>query len=219
MLVSRRYRVVYHQAIGTRDAESGSALRRNAIFSIASQTRAPVSAGIQTPQERDELLISDPLGRFLPEFSKTGVAVATEADGYEVVPAKRPITLRDLQTHTAGISYGQGTVKDRWEAAGVQGWYFADREEPGGETIARMASLPFYAQPGERWVHAYNTDILGAVAERARGKPLDVTRTLTSRKAMPVALQRSILLAGTGSNERPTLGTWSGRGSTSMAPA
>ncbi len=174
VLVARRGRVVYHKAFGERDMESGSPMRKNAIFRIASQTKALVSAGILALQEQGKLLISDPLGRFLPEFSKTGVAVATEAGGYEVVPAKRPITLRDLLTHTAGISYGQGTAKDRWEAAGVQGWYFADREEPVGETIARMASLPFDAQPGERWVYGYNTDILGAVAERASGKPLDV---------------------------------------------
>ncbi|MDE0102664.1 MAG: serine hydrolase [Bryobacterales bacterium] len=174
VLIARRGRVVYHKAFGARDMESDSPMRKKAIFRIASQTKALVSAGILALQEQGKLLISDPLGRFLPEFSKTSVAVATEGGGYEVVPAKRPITLRDLLTHTAGISYGQGTAKDRWEAAGVQGWYFADREEPVGETIARMASLPFEAQPGERWVYGYNTDILGAVAEQASGKPLDV---------------------------------------------
>ena len=174
VLIARRGRVVYHKAFGARDMESDSPMRKKAIFRIASQTKALVSAGILALQEQGKLLISDPLGRFLPEFSRTSVAVATEGGGYEVVPAQRPITLRDLLTHTAGISYGQGTAKDRWEAAGVQGWYFADREEPVGETIARMASLPFEAHPGERWVYGYNTDILGAVAEQASGKPLDV---------------------------------------------
>ena len=87
--------------------------------------------------------------------------------------AKRAITIRDLLTHTAGIGYGQGVAGDRWKAAGVTGWYFADRDEPVGATIKRMASLPFDAHPGERWVYGYATDILGALIERVSGETLD----------------------------------------------
>ncbi len=173
VLVARESRVVYHKAFGLQDVESGAAMRTDALFRIASQTKAIVSAAVMALQEQGKLLITDPVGKYLPGFAETTVAVETAGGGYNVVPASRPINLRDLLTHTAGISYGNGPADDKWEEAGIQGWYFADREEPVGETIARMAALPFDAQPGERWVYGYNTDILGAVVEKASGQPLD----------------------------------------------
>ncbi len=173
VLVARRGSVVYHKAFGKRDIKSGAEMRKNAIFRIASQSKALVSTGILLLQEQGKLLITDRLDKYFPGFASATVAVKSDEGGYAVEPARRPITLRDLLTHTAGISYGTGTAKDRWEAAGIQGWYFADREEPIAETVARMASLPFESHPGDRWIYGYNTDILGAVAERASGQPLD----------------------------------------------
>ena len=81
-------------------------------------------------QEEGGLLTSDPVGRYLPEFARTQVAVATSGGGYDVVDARERITIRQLLTHTSGVSYGTGPASDRWESAGIQGWYFADREEP-----------------------------------------------------------------------------------------
>ena len=171
-LVARHGRVVYHEALGMRDMESRERMQKDAIFRIASQTKALVSAAVMVLQEQGKLLIGDRLSKYLPEFEATSVAV--EEDGsYKVEPSRRPITLRDLLTHTAGIDYGQGIAKDRWAKADIQGWYFAHREEVMLDTLARMASLPFSAHPGERFVYGYNTDILGAVLERVSGQPLD----------------------------------------------
>ena len=173
VLVARQSQVVYHKAFGMRDVESEAAMQTDAMFRIASQSKAIVSAGVMALQEQGKLLISDPLASFLPEFSETTVAVENEQGGYDLVPGRRAINLRDLLTHTAGISYGNGPAEDRWADAGIQGWYFADRDEPVTETVVRMAELPFDAQPGESWVYGYNTDILGAVIEKASGQPLD----------------------------------------------
>ena len=71
------------------------------------------------------------------------------------------------------MSYGDGPAKELWEKAGITGWYFADRDEPVAATVTRMAALPFDAQPGEKYVYGYSTDILGVVVERASGMPLD----------------------------------------------
>jgi len=173
-LVARRGKLAYMKAVGYRDIESKSPMTDDVLFRIASQSKAPISVGIMILQEEGRLLISDPVGKSIPQFDSTTVAVAKEGGGYDVVPAKRKITIRDLLTHTAGIGYGSGLAADKWKAAGIQGWYFADRDEPVAATVERMAALPMDAQPGEKYVYGYNTDILGVVIERASGMPLDV---------------------------------------------
>jgi CubicO group peptidase (beta-lactamase class C family) len=173
ILVSRKGKVAYYKAFGFRDLEAKSAMTKDAIFRIASQTKAIVSTGIMILQEEGKLLIQDPLSKYLPEFKNTFVAEKKPDGGYTVVPATRQITLRDLLTHTSGIGYGTGTAAGEWEKAGIQGWYFADRDEPIGETIKRIAALANDAQPGSKWVYGYSTDILGVVIERASGQPLD----------------------------------------------
>ena len=172
-IVLRDGKLVYSDAVGSRDREASSPMTTDAIFRIASQTKALVSVGIMMLQEEGKLLISDPVSRHLPAFRNTTVAEPRAGGGYDVVPAERQITLRHLLTHTAGIAYGSGPGGDRWEAADITGWYFGHRDEPVGRTVDRMAALPFQAQPGERFVYGYNTDILGAVIEVVSGQPLD----------------------------------------------
>ena len=173
-LVARRGKVVYSQGVGFRDREAGAPMTDDVIFRIASQTKAPISVGVMMLQEEGRLLIGDPVGKYLPEYRETAVAEPDGNGGYRVVAAERPITIRDLLTHTAGIGYGTGPAHQAWDDAGIVGWYFGHRSEPIGETIARLAALPFDAQPGAAFVYGYNTDILGALIERVSGQPLDV---------------------------------------------
>jgi CubicO group peptidase (beta-lactamase class C family) len=123
------------------------------------------------------------VSKFIPEFDRTTVAVRTDT-GRAIVAAHRRITIRDLLTHTACISYGTDSlVAPLYAAAGLGpaagwGWYTGDKNEPVCLTMQRLASLPFVAQPWERFVYGYNTDILGCVVERVAGASLDaVIRT------------------------------------------
>jgi CubicO group peptidase (beta-lactamase class C family) len=150
----------------------------DAIFRIASQSKAITSTAILILVEEGRIALDDPVSRYIPEFAHTTVAIKADT-GRVIVPAKRGITIKDLLTHTAGISYGTDplvaplySAKGLGPAAG-QGWYTADKNEPICTTIERLATLPFVAQPGEKWVYGYNTDILGCVVERASGRPLD----------------------------------------------
>jgi CubicO group peptidase (beta-lactamase class C family) len=174
VLVARHGRIAYLHAFGMRDVESKSPMQADAIFRIASQTKALVSVGIMMLMEDGRLLLNDPVGKYIPQYMKTKVAVAKEGGGYDVVDARRPITIRDLLTHTAGIHYGlSGIARDEWVRAGMVGWYFADRNEPMDSVVVRLAALPFETQPGERFVYGYGTDILGVVIERVSGMTLD----------------------------------------------
>ncbi len=187
VLVMRHGKLAYFNSFGKRDIEANAAMQNDAIFRIASQTKALVSVGIMMLQEEGKLLISDPVGKYIHEFNETTVAEPREGGGYNVIKAKRQITLRDLLTHSAGVGYGYGLATDKWKEANIQGWYFADRDEPVGATIARMAKLPMEAHPGEKFVYGYNTDILGVVIEKASGKSLD--EFITSRILTPLGMK------------------------------
>ena len=171
-IVARRGKIAYLEAVGHRDKEAGSPMATDSIFRIASQTKALVSVGVMLLQEEGTLLITDPVGKYLPEFMATTVAQPNGRGGYDVVAAQRPITIRDLLTHTAGISYGSGPAADQFEEAGITGWYFANRDESAGDVMARLAALPLDAHPGERWIYGYNTDILGAMIEKISDQTL-----------------------------------------------
>jgi CubicO group peptidase (beta-lactamase class C family) len=185
-LVARRGGIVYLHAAGFRDREAGAAMQQDTMFRIASQTKAVVSVAAMMLIEEGSLLLNERIDRWLPEFAQTTVAEPREGGGYDVVPARRAITVRDLLTHTSGFDYGAGPAADRWRDAGIQGWYFADRDEPIGATVARMAALPAAAHPGERWVYGYSTDILGALIERVSGQSLD--QFLAARLFAPLAM-------------------------------
>lgn len=178
-LILRDGRIAYSSAKGMQDRETGIPMEMDSIFRIASQTKAIISVGIMILHERGDLLISDPLGKYLPEWENAQVGVPNDQGGLDLEPLDRQITLRHLLTHTSGIGYGGFTNPEEhpanqiWLDAGFTGWYLASREEPIRETIRTMASLPLMAQPGEEWIYGYNIDILGAVIEVASGKPLD----------------------------------------------
>src|SRR3954464_1542217 len=178
-LVLQDGKPVYERAFGWSDKEAGRKMTTDTIFRIASQTKALTSVAILSLMEEGKIGLNDPAGRYIPTFAKTTVAVANDQGAPSVVPAKRAITIRDLLTHTAGISYGTSApVASQYEAKGLGpaagfGWYTADKEEPICDTMTRLGTLPFVAQPGEAWVYGYNTDILGCIAERVSGQPLD----------------------------------------------
>ncbi len=186
-IVLRRGKMAYVHSFGYRDREANSPMKDDTIFRIASQSKALTSVGVMILQEEGKLLIGDPVGKYLPEFANTTVAVPKDGGGYDIVKAKRPITISDLLSHTAGISYGNGPARDKWQAAKITGWYFADRDEPIGETVKRIAVLPMDAQPGEKFIYGYSTDILGALIEKVSGIPLD--QFIASRITEPLDMR------------------------------
>src|SRR5262245_61703990 len=104
-IVLRDGQVVYERAVGWADREAQRRMSPDAIFRIASQSKALTSTAILMLVEEGKISLSDQVSRWMPTFAKTTVAVRSDS-GRTIVPARRPITIKDLLTHTSGISYG-----------------------------------------------------------------------------------------------------------------
>ncbi len=189
-LVLQDGKPAYERAVGWSDKEAGRKMTTDTIFRIASQSKAITSAAVLALVEEGKIGITQHVSDFIPTFAKTTVAMK---DGGQPVPAKRAITIHDLLTHTAGISYGtESYVASLYEPKGLGpaaggGWYTADKDEPICTTMERLGTLPFIAQPGEAFVYGYNTDILGCIVEKASGMPLD--RFIQDRITGPLGMK------------------------------
>ncbi|MEI6666521.1 MAG: serine hydrolase domain-containing protein [Acidobacteriota bacterium] len=178
-VVTRGGKTAMFDAYGRMDIERNLPMRKDVIVRLASMSKAVTSVAVMMLVEEGTIQLTEPVSRFLPAFKQTTVAVppppgAPGIGRFGTVPAKREITIRDLLTHTAGISYGQGNpAESQYKAAGLLGWYLGDQKDPITTIAERLAGLPFDAQPGDKFVYGFNTDILGAVVEKASGMRLD----------------------------------------------
>jgi len=174
-LVARRGRVVHFEAVGYRDAESQAPMTTDGIFRIASMTKPIASVAAMMLYEEGYFLLSDPISRWLPEFSNMNVALPAPAGErldrpYKLVPAARPITIKHLLTHTAGLpnAYRGITQPDYAKATARQ-----SADETMADTVKRLAKLPLNFHPGDAWEYGPATDVLGRLVEVISGQTLD----------------------------------------------
>lgn len=178
LYVARDGKEVRHRGYGMSDMEAGKVMTTDAIFRIASMSKAVTSTAVMMLYEDGKLMLHDPVSKYIPEFKNSMVAVAPPEGSpagtkFTMVKAKRPIQIRDLLTHTAGLTYGTGPAADVYKQAKFTRWYFADRDETIGDAIKRLAALPLNGQPGEVYQYGYSTDVLGYLVEVVAGMPLD----------------------------------------------
>ncbi len=134
-------------------------------------TKPLTSVAVMQLYEQGLFQLDDPVSRFLPEFAEMRVAVGGNRARIETEPAKRPITVRDLLTHTAGLTYGfmEATLVDAvYREKGID---FLAREGTLAEMSARTASAPLLAQPGAAWNYSVATDVLGHFVAVVSGRP------------------------------------------------
>ena len=180
VLVARRGKLVYAQALGYQDKATGGRMTPDTIFRIYSMTKPLVSVAAMMLVEEGRIQLTDPVSKFLPALKPPGVSVA-QADvefaklTYATVPAAREATVQDLLRHTAGFGYGEITqnapVKKALQDAGIAKTTidYDARDLTPAEQIDRLAKVPLTHQPGTVWEYSLASDVLGRVVEAASG--------------------------------------------------
>lgn len=170
--VLRGREVVDQQCVGFADREVNAALRPDHIFRAFSNTKIFVTCAIMLLVEEGRIGLDDAVEKFLPQLGNRKVLKQGAASLSDVEPAKSPITIRLLLTHTSGLSYGifdPGTVLFRaYNEARV-----LNPLTPLTDLIDRLADLPLSYQPGTSWEYSVATDVLGRVVEVVSGQALD----------------------------------------------
>jgi len=168
--VARHGQIVHYKAFGWKDKEKGIKLKKDDIFRNASQTKAVVTVALMTLYERGYFQLNDPVSKYIPEFKNPQVLVKlNEKDTtYTTRPAKSEITIKQLLSHTSGITY----ENPYYTKAKIP---FVNSLDPVTlkEIIPRLAKLPLKHDPGEAFTYGLNIDVVGYLIEVLTGTPLD----------------------------------------------
>jgi CubicO group peptidase (beta-lactamase class C family) len=174
LLIEQHGKPVYHEFFGVRDPVTKLPMTDDTIFRIFSMTKPITSVAAMMLIDQNRLKLDDPVEKYIPSFAKAKVGVEKQADNsekaLELVPLKRPITIRDLMTQTSGITYGfygDSLVRKAYANASIY-----DGDFNNAEFAERIAQLPLAEQPGTLWDYGHSTDILGRIIEIVSGKSL-----------------------------------------------
>ena len=170
-LIARRGRLGFFESFGQRDYACGAPMTRDAIFRIYSMTKPITSVAAMMLWEEGRFLLSDPIGKYLPELGDLKVAAEHGAE-LDLVPAERAVTVQDLLRHTSGLTYefrGSGAVQKMYMDAKLY-----SRRQTSADQVATLGKLPLVHQPGTRWEYGRSTDVVGRLVEVLSGQPLSV---------------------------------------------
>lgn len=167
--------VLFEGAFGQADIERKIAMSaENTIFPIASMSKVITVAGIMRLYEQGLFKLWDPVSAYLPSFKNPSIAVEQQDGGFELVPAKGEITMRQLFTMTSGVPYpGDDTAAARIRKKAEEDHIASGKPMPTTRAYCDMVGrLPLAFEPGERWMYGFSIDVLGAVIEVLTGKAL-----------------------------------------------
>ena len=186
VLVHRRGHAAFGACAGLADRERGLPMAPDTVVRLYSMTKPLTSVALMMLYEEGLFQLDDPIGAVLPYFADMRVWAG---EGRDPVPAERPITYRDLLTHTSGLTYGfmnATPVDAMYREAGVD---FQTAALSLGDVVQRAAALPLLAQPGTRWNYSIATDVLGHLIATLSGQPFDVF--LSERVLRPLGMNET----------------------------
>lgn len=174
-LVARHGRIVHFEARGYRYAEEKLPMTEDTIFRIASMTKPIASVALMMLWEEGHFALDDPISKWMPEFANPLVAVKAPADErvpepYKTVPAARPITIRHILTHTAGLANTyRGYTREALREASQQG----EPAKTVEESLLKTKDVPLNFHPGDEWEYGPATNFVGVIVEKISGMTLD----------------------------------------------
>jgi CubicO group peptidase (beta-lactamase class C family) len=175
--VGRRGRLAYHAALGLRDRERNVPIGDDTIFRIYSMTKPIVSIALMRLFEQGMFQLDDPVARVVPSWRNHRVWVSGRGDDMVTEPAHRPISFRDLLSHTSGLTYG-GVLPGMGDQHPIDEIYRAHQIRSAGvsatmaEFMDRLGQVPLRFQPGTAYMYSLATDACGALVELMSGQPL-----------------------------------------------
>ena len=171
-LVARHGKIVHFEAAGNQDVAAGTPMAEDTIFRIYSMTKPVAGVALMTFYEEGKFGLDDPVEKFIPEFAGLKVAKGTGAEGMpEVEDPDHKMTIRELVSHTAGLTYGffsRSQVDALYMRANV-----LDRNSTLKEMVGKLGGIPLRQQPGSAWHYSVAADVQGYLVEVLAGKPFD----------------------------------------------
>ncbi len=168
-LVARKGKIVHLECQGLMDVESEREVSRDTIYRIYSMTKPVTSVALMMLYEDGHFMLDDPVSRFIPEFSRLQVFESGSKDDYTTRTVEREMTIRDLLTHTAGLTYGFAgsthPVDLMYQDRGVTTSTDLD------EMVRKLAEIPLMFTPGSRWNYSVATDVCGYLVQRISDTP------------------------------------------------
>ncbi len=168
-LIARRGEIAYLSSVGKMDLERDKPMKEDTIFRIFSMSKPITSVALMMLYEKARFSLNDPVHKFIPEWRNLQVYGSGNFPNFQTVPVSREMTIRDLFTHTSGLTYGF------WERTNVDAAY--RKLGIGGGNLQKMvedlAKLPLEFSPGTHWNYSHATDVLGYLIEVISGMPFD----------------------------------------------
>ena len=168
-MVAKDGKIVHFEATGQQSLASGAPMRKDSIFRIYSMTKPITGVAMMILFEEGKWQLNDPVSKHIPEFANLKVAkINTESGAVTQVPPDHPMTMRELMSHTGGLTYGffgNSAVDQMYQKVNV-----LDAKQPMQTMIDKLSKLPLLLQPGERWHYSVSADVQGYLVEKLSGQ-------------------------------------------------
>ena len=173
-LLARRGHIVHHHLVGHADVDEQRPVAADSIFRVYSMTKPVTSVALMMLYEEGKILLENPVSRFLPSFEGARVFAGGNENSFQTREADREITVHDVLTHTAGLTYGfqhQHAVDAIYRRHNLGD--FTPNPRSLTETMELLGTLPLMFSPGSGWCYSMATDVCGAIVEAVSGQTLD----------------------------------------------